>query len=478
MRISAQPVADSSSDSISLERNAKGLELTDPAHDRKASNMRSRTASRPKGAVTSPKRGNPERTGLHAWHPYYAGFAGQFVADILEELSVTPGQIVLDPMNGSGTTTMVAQLGGYLGVGVELNPAMAIMGRAKDATLGWIDSFEELVAEVVEGARRRVPEERTEEYTTKWIPPKPLADLRRIHVELEQLSAPAIRRLAPALAAPFLHSAPPIGGRATDLMHAALLATARRASTAEDSKNPTWIKPGNGSNHGSDFSVFEGFAATASSMLDDLRSTFPDPPDTRRVVVAHANAKRLPLADSSIDAIVTSPPYLTRIDYAVGTAPELVILGYETEMDLRQLRGDIMGSTRVTGGSYEPSRYWGATCLETIERVRSHPSKASAGYYLKMHLQYFRDAEAILRECLRVLKPGAPGVFVVQDSWYKDVHVQLDRIYAEMALELGAAAAETIHSEAVTAHIGLVNTRARRYRKGKVHEHVVLLRSR
>ena len=95
-----------------------------------------------------------------------------------------------------------------------------------------------------------------------------------------------------------------------------------------------------------------------------------------------------------------------------------------------------------------------------------------------MHVQYFRDAEAILRECLRVLKPGASAVFVVQDSWYKDIHVALDKIYVEMAIELGARSAETIRTEAVRNNLGLVNTRARRYRKGALHEHVVLFRKR
>ena len=142
------------------------------------------------------------------------------------------------------------------------------------------------------------------------------------------------------------------------------------------------------------------------------------------------------------------------------------------------MRRSIMGSTCVTGGSYEVQQCWGHTCIKTIDRVKRHTSKASSGYYLKMHVQYFRDAEAIMRECLRVLKPGSPAVFVVQDSWYKDVHVALDKIYVEMAKELGAASAETIHSESVPNHLGLVNTRARRYHKGALHEHVVLIRSR
>lgn len=54
--------------------------------------------------VHTGKRGRRERTGVHAWHPYYAGYAEQFVADTLSILA-EPGDLVLDPWNGSGTTT-------------------------------------------------------------------------------------------------------------------------------------------------------------------------------------------------------------------------------------------------------------------------------------------------------------------------------------------------------------------------------------
>ncbi len=65
---------------------------------------------------SSPKRGVTERLGLHAWHPYYAGFSEAFVAEVLSELSVTRGGVVLDPMAGSGTTVVVAQQSGHLGL--------------------------------------------------------------------------------------------------------------------------------------------------------------------------------------------------------------------------------------------------------------------------------------------------------------------------------------------------------------------------
>jgi ubiquinone/menaquinone biosynthesis C-methylase UbiE len=308
-----------------------------------------------------------------------------------------------------------------------------------------------------------------------WIPPAAFADLKRLDAAiLNKKDAPPLRTLDSRLEDLIADNDGP-GGRTQDFLRAALLVTARRVSVAQDSKNPTWLKRGNGLPSGA-MDVFEEFRTIVKAMAADIKAAFHKQPDTRHVAILEADARKLPLPDRSIDAIVTSPPYLTRIDYAVGTAPELVFLGYESEEDFRTLRRSIMGSTCVTGGPYGARTCWGKTCLEALDQVQRHPAKASSGYYLKMHLQYFQDAEAILRECLRVLKPGAPAVFVVQDSWYKDVHIALGRIYVEMARTLGATHAETIHTEAVRNPIALLNTRARRYQKGALHEHVVLFR--
>lgn len=434
---------------------------------------------RPRSEVTSPKRNTPERLGLHAWFPYYAGFSEGFVDDILTELGAKRSHLVLDPMNGSGTTTMVAQQRGHLSFGVELNPAMAIIARAKDPTFVGCDRAVKIAESITKRAARRNNAGAIDDHSAAWIPAEHLKNLRCIDDELGEYSEPPLLKIQRRLAAVVPRSQRQIGGRSTDFLRAALLLTARKVSSTEPSKNPTWLKPGNGNGNGDEeVNVFEEFPRTVRAMLADIEDVYEDRPSSRRLSVVEADARDLPLPDKSVDAIVTSPPYLTRIDYAVGTAPELVLLGYESEESLRELRGAIMGSTCVTGGPYRMRHCWGKTCLETIDRVRRHPSKASSGYYLKMHVQYFRDAEAILRECLRVLKPGAPAIFVVQDSWYKDIHISLDQIYVEMASKLGASSAETIHSEAVRNHLGLVNTRARRYLKGDLHEHVVLFRGR
>src|SRR5205809_481476 len=81
--------------------------------------------------VSTTKRGFKEQAGLHGWHPYYAGYAEKFVDDTIGILA-NKGDLILDPWNGSGTTTLAAQKRGYQAIGIEINPVMAIHSKAKD----------------------------------------------------------------------------------------------------------------------------------------------------------------------------------------------------------------------------------------------------------------------------------------------------------------------------------------------------------
>ncbi len=413
---------------------------------------------------------------MHAWLPYYAGFSEDFVASLLDEFKVGDTAIVFDPMNGSGTTTLVAQQTGYCCIGADLNPAAAAIARAKNAALVG-RALAEIAKETADAARRISRLAEMSPDADAWFHSETFTDVRRLQSAIQRTSAEPLAPIAPRLLATLNDSAPCVASIRAFLT-AALIVAARRASRARPSKNPTWLKRSTISEK-EPANLLAGFVAAAAEMEADLVAAFgPDKSPVDRALVLDADARALPLKSASIDLIVTSPPYLTRIDYAVTTAVELATLGVESASDQDRLRREIMGSTCITGGRYEMRKDWGPTCRKVLELIRRHPSKASSGYYFKNHVQYFRDAAAILREYLRVLKRGAPAALVVQDSWYKDIHVPLGTIYVEMARALGASTSEIVRSDHVRSHLGLVNTRARKYSKGELFEHVVLIRGR
>ncbi len=101
------------------------------------------------------------------------------------------------------------------------------------------------------------------------------------------------------------------------------------------SSNPTWIKMAGGTTRKLDIdqaSFFEKFKLSVRAMKQDLscRPGSPNPlPSSPKLEVASSD--HLPVESSSIDAVITSPPYCTRIDYVVKTAPELAVLGAQDQ---------------------------------------------------------------------------------------------------------------------------------------------------
>jgi hypothetical protein len=191
------------------------------------------------------------------------------------------------------------------------------------------------------------------------------------------------------------------------------------------------------------------------------------------VQIATALSSALPVPDGSVDVVLTSPPYLTRIDYAVAYTRELAVLGHDIAKD-RTLRAALMGTTLIRGDADSSLRI-GETASTLIKDVTSHSSKASSGYYRKQVLQYLRDLTAGLDEVTRVTKDGAIFHLVVQDSYYKDIPVKLADICAEECVLRGWSLVDR-DPYVVKRTLTSVNTAARNYKKSDVSETVISLR--
>ena len=144
----------------------------------------------------------------------------------------------------------------------------------------------------------------------------------------------------------------------------------------------------------------------------------------------------IPWGESSVDLLITSPPYCTRIDYAVATMPELSIINF-SKKDFDLLRTQLIGNTTITKDFILELEEWGPTCNKFIDAVHNHASSASKTYYYKNHLQYFNGIYQSLRDIVRVLKDEASCVFVIQDSFYKNLHNDLPKVYEEMGYNCG-----------------------------------------
>ena len=257
-----------------------------------------------------------------------------------------------------------------------------------------------------------------------------------------------------------------------DFYLCALFKTARKLSGYTKGSNPTWFKKVEIKRDFDLKQVISSFVEIYHQMHNDLRNSLLLP---SKQIYHHdyvADARNVSCKPNSIDAVITSPPYLTRIDYAISTQLELLTI--KDKQYLRQIRINTMGSPVITEKKIVVTDNWGKTCLNILNQIKSHDSKASKTYYWKNIVQYFDDAYSILRQIYKVLNSNKSALLVVQSSYYKDVEIPLNKIYEEMALSIGFTQVNEPFSEVVKGHMAHVNTKSSTYRKNKVYYETVV----
>jgi len=154
--------------------------------------------------------------------------------------------------------------------------------------------------------------------------------------------------------------------------------------------------------------------------------------------ISTGDARALSIDTASVDVVVSSPPYCTRIDYAVKTRLELDILGSFVERSFASFRKDLMGTTSLR----ERARVQNKPALpddiqHVLRQVESHDSHRAAEYYYPGLLQYFSDAQSSIGEIARVLKPRGVAFLVVQNSFFKEVPIPLPEMYISLGEQAG-----------------------------------------
>lgn len=371
-----------------------------------------------------------KREGVDAWFPYYAGYSPGFVREALTGLGAQPGWTVLDPWNGAGTTTAVADALGCDAVGLDINPVAALVAAARLERSANTSHSAGLANQLLEVAGRNETDLAEGDPLLEWLSPRVTRRYRSIEgAVLDLLGTKDGVRVNLQTETP-----PPFAA----FFILCLVRAAKRFVRMKGNSNPTWITPEKrGDTRTETFD--RAFHAMVAACAADAEKATLQRSSMRSTVstVSLADARALPLEDSSIDAVITSPPYCTRIDYFRATAFELAALGIGAGGDrFRALRSSAMGTNlmRTTTPDVESQP---SVVRQLLNHIKTHPSKASDTYYYKHYSQYFDDARLSVSEVGRVLKPEATALLVVQSSYYKNIPVPLGDLYAALGEELG-----------------------------------------
>jgi hypothetical protein len=416
----------------------------------------------------SPKQPQPER--LRDWYPYYAGFPSAFACQTLDRYLSTARHL-LDPWNGSGTTTALAADRGIRFTGLDVNPAATVVARARLTPTSIRESLEAIALEIVTASERAPYTPSDDDALRRWLREPAVASVRRLQrgindVVVRQRELEREFRERPNETA---NSLPVLAS----FYYASLFAAVRDVLQRFRGTNPTWLRfPASSRErlNPSSNSIGCGFVERSSYLAQRLVVRDDQAVNGGRIFAGSV----LDLVETNTyDGCLTSPPYATRVDYVRSSLAELSVLGLSSKQ-LDQLRLATTGSPRVKGRQLDRAPLRSATANRVTKAVYEHSSHGSASYYGPWISAYFSDLESSFERIhTAVQQNGRIGV-VVQDSYYKSFHIDLQTIVAE-AMEGFGRSLQAREDYGVRHLFSRINPEARRHLPNRTNQESLLV---
>lgn len=365
----------------------------------------------------------------HGLHAYAAKCPPQLVRYGIRYYS-TPGDMVLDPMVGSGTTLVEARLLGRQAIGYDIDPVAKLIAEVKSRPLR--DAAIELAfTSLVERCKRDFaglrsrgisralreratpPDFHNREY---WFSTDVAAGLSVLSYHLSVASIPLRIRKFLWVAFSSIILAKTSVANARDIIHS-------RHHYYEHDEAPD---------------VLLRFIGRVKTMRRQMQEFLEEcgRANPTKVTVRSGDARRLGVRDESVDLIFTSPPYATALDYprahflAVPWMQSILGLSLgEYLSKAPRYIGTERGRTKVPS---EP----GPLDTEAGLRIITHLEKESPRH-AKLTRRYFGDVKRVFSEMYRVLRPTKHAIVVVCPSHIRKVEIPTHEVLTEIGRDVG-----------------------------------------
>lgn len=311
---------------------------------------------------------------INAAHPYPCKYPAESIRQFLK----APAGVLLDPFCGSGTTVLEGAINGWQHVyGFDSNPIAVLITKFKTLRVDerlFADCESALGAFVLNANVSQDQSKLDFDGATHWFAKHVLNDLGTI---VAWINKNQDRRVRTWLRLSLSRIINRVSRQDSETRYVAIDRNIKKGET------------------------LERFAQSARSTLDLLRDR---PALKSDVSVAAADIQHgIPLPDSSVDRIVTSPPYANTMDYYLYHKQRMNILGF----DFKRTQQMEIGSRHEYSSLRAPASKWRNDYLDC------------------------------LREFRRVLKSGGEAIIVIGDSQIAGTKVDAADLTMSLSKELG-----------------------------------------
>ena len=344
-------------------------------------------------------KGIPQNSVLHNTHVFPFKFHSALPRLFIEALT-QPGELILDPMCGSGTTLIEAALTGRVGFGLDCDPLAVKLSRMKTNRLdpGKMktalyrivnNAFLSLMAppDVFNQLLQSHYSEESRHFFREHFCEESLHQLVCLIQEIQRLEEPALKNFFEVVFSSVI-----------------MTSTKRPRDTVK-----FFLEKGSHAMH----SMQEFQAAHGNA------------------VVAGGDARILPIGDNTIDLVMTAPPYGNPAGGVLSHRSSLYWLGVKEE-SLTRYHHHSIGIQAIRSETRAVQQdFFREGMMPAVDTDRK---EATVGCILG---QYFQDMAQVLSEMNRVLKPGKAAIMVVGTLRVQGIILQPHEILSELAEAVG-----------------------------------------
>jgi len=349
---------------------------------------------------------------IHNWYYFKEGFSKKLVDIFIDKFNLGKNSIILDPFCGCGTTLLACKQKGIKSIGFDVSPFFIFVSKVK--TRGYdLDKLKEAISEASRWKFEKPKKLPKEKFIRKVFSRYTLEDAIFYKNKISEIK----------------------DDKARDFLLLALIDSSIKASwTIKDGAMIRIDKRGKPP-------LKKFFKYKIKKMFKDLKNSDIE---SIPVFVEVRDARKLNLEDNSIDAVITSPPYLNKIEYTKIYNIETSLFFDFPKSELRSYIGSRVEDIDVSD-------------LGLDENL---PLSAKA---------YFKDMNLALNEIYRICKDNAKLAIVIGGGCYPDRVVEADKIIAELSEKIGFKVRNILVARNSWC------TRARTIKVGKIRESIILL---